>query len=131
MNTVYLSNAFSLQMLKDDATVQVSTVSKKEVPWDKVVSVVGHADTAKVLGVQCQRTSITLKAGDVLYVAQLTGGRLPEGTTTLPEGFSFKFMKVEIFRPLHDVKGALLSEWDSDKEELEEERSRKLWDEEE
>ena len=37
-----------------------------------------------------------LKKGDTLYVAQLTGGRLPEGATELPEGFSFKFLKVEL-----------------------------------
>lgn len=98
MNQIYLGNAFSLQMLQRAATVQVSTVSKEEIPWQKVVSVVGHADTAAVLGVPCQRASITLNAGDVLYVAQLVGGRLPEGTTTLPEGFSFKFMKVEVFQ---------------------------------
>lgn len=131
MNQIYLGNAFSLQMLQGNATVQVSTVSKEEVPWQKAISVVGHADTANVLGVPCQRASINLKAGDVLYVAQLVGGRLPEGTTSLPEGFSFQFWKVEIFQQLHDVKGALLSEWDSDNEELEEERARRLWDEEE
>ena len=37
---------------------------------------------------------ITLDKGDELFVAQLQGGRLPEGSTTLPEGFSFKFLKV-------------------------------------
>jgi hypothetical protein len=26
----------------------------------------------------------------------LVGGRLPEGATTLPEGFSFTFVKVEV-----------------------------------
>ena len=34
--------------------------------------------------------------GDTLYVAQLMGGRLPEGTTKLPEGFWFKFFKVTV-----------------------------------
>jgi len=32
----------------------------------------------------------------VLYVAQLQGGRLPEGSTTLPEGFSFKLLKINV-----------------------------------
>jgi hypothetical protein len=59
-------------------------------------SCVGHPDTAKVLGVSCNRANIALETGDVLYVAQLVGGRLPEGATTLPEGFTFKFLKVEV-----------------------------------
>lgn len=37
--------------------------------------------------------------GDVAYVAQLQGGRLPEGSTTLPKGFSFKFIKATIVAP--------------------------------
>lgn len=49
-----------------------------------------------VLGVAYNRVNLKLKPGDVLYVAQLVGGRLPEGTTTLPEGYSFKFLKVTV-----------------------------------
>lgn len=59
-------------------------------------SAVGHADTAAVLGVPMNRVSVRLRKGDVAYVAQLVGGRLPEGSTTLPEGFSFKYLKVEV-----------------------------------
>lgn len=61
-----------------------------------LVSAIGHADTAAVLGYPCNRVSVKLNKGDVAYVAQLQGGRLPEGTTTLPDGFSFKFIKVEV-----------------------------------
>ena len=61
-----------------------------------IISVIGHPDTAKVLGVQCNRESITLDEGDILFVAQLQGGRLPEGSTTLPEGFKFTYYKVLI-----------------------------------
>lgn len=59
-------------------------------------SAVGHADTAAVLGVPMNRVSVKLRKGDVAYIAQLVGGRLPEGSTTLPEGFSFKYLKAEI-----------------------------------
>ena len=59
-------------------------------------SAIGHADTAAVLGVPMARINVTLKKGDVAYVAQLQGGRLPEGATTLPEGFSFRFLRVEV-----------------------------------
>ena len=63
---------------------------------EDVVSAVGHPDTAAVLGVPCNRMNVRLEKGDTLYVAQLTGGRLPEGCTTLPEGFSFTFVKVTL-----------------------------------
>lgn len=95
MGRTYIGNAFSLQMLATfPCQVTVTEVAKSEVPFDTAISVVGHADTANVLGVAFNRVSVTLQKGDVLYVAQIVGGRLPEGTTTLPEGFSLKFLKV-------------------------------------
>ena len=90
----YVSNAFSLQMLdKEGALVRVGTVSS--FPND-AKSIIGHEDTARVLGVDCNRENVTLKEGDILYVAQLTGGQLPEGCKELPEGFKFKFFKVRV-----------------------------------
>ena len=120
--TSFLLNAFSLQMLQGNATVRFTEVSETEVfsvghweewPWNDnggvptdagtelfwvsdLESAIGHEDTARVLGVECNRINVTLKRGDVAYVAQLQGGRLPEGSTTLPEGYSFKFYKVEV-----------------------------------
>lgn len=94
MGNVFLGNAFSLQMLTTfPAKVTVTEVAKEDVPSD-AVSVVGHADTANVLGVAFNRVSVKLDKGDTLYVAQVVGGRLPEGATTLPEGFTMKFLKV-------------------------------------
>jgi hypothetical protein len=61
-----------------------------------MTSVVGHADTAAVLGVPLNRATITLGVGDVVYVAHLRGGRLPDGTTSLPEGFRFDWVRVTI-----------------------------------
>ena len=98
----YLANAFSLQMLSQTpCTIKVQEVSKGDIPPD-VYSVIGHPDTAKVLSnelgfeVKFNRKAIKLAPGDILYVAQLMGGRLPEGATTLPEGFSFKYFKVTV-----------------------------------
>lgn len=78
------------------ATVKVEECSKEEALAPDNVSIVGHPDTAAVLGVKFNRVSVKLNKGDVLYVAQIVGGRLPEGCTTLPEGFTFKFLKVTI-----------------------------------
>jgi hypothetical protein len=61
-----------------------------------LTSAVGHADTARVLGVDCNRVNVHLSKGDTAFVAQLMGGRLPEGSTTLPDGFKFKFIKVDV-----------------------------------
>jgi len=98
----YLGNAFSLQMLTAfPAQVSVEEIEPAEVPAD-AESVIGHADTAAVVSsilgreIPVNRVSISLNAGDELYVAQLIGGRLPEGSTTLPEGFSLKFLKVTV-----------------------------------
>ena len=91
---MYLLNAFSIQMLAEfPASVTFEEVN--ELP-EGLESAVGHKDTAAVLGVEMNRINVTLKKGDVAYVAQLMGGRLPEGATTLPEGFSFKYLKVTV-----------------------------------
>lgn len=95
--TKYLGNAFSLQMLDVfPASFRVTECSQSEALAPGNKSVVGHQDTARVLGVNFNRVSVRLKKGDILYIAQLVGGRLPEGCTTLPEGFEFKFLKVTI-----------------------------------
>lgn len=88
--------------LSKPATVTVVPVTKREVAASGFESVVGHQDTANVLttllGVEVpmQRVSVRLESSDVLYVAQVTGGRLPEGATSLPEGMMLKFLKVTL-----------------------------------
>lgn len=101
----YIANAFSLMMVKTIMAEHPCMICTEEVPVDNipsdVISCVGHADTAAVLSdllgiaVPMDRKNITLQEGDVLYVAQLQGGRLPEGCTRLPEGYSFIFYKVQ------------------------------------
>ena len=105
----YLSNAFSLQMVTDHlengVNIHAETADMAEVAEamvDGAKSAIGHTDTAAVVSnmlgqnVPAQRVNISLAKGDILYVAQLTGGRLPEGSTTLPEGFSITFVKVTL-----------------------------------
>lgn len=105
----YLTNAFSLQMLDLEKVNTIVTTPLTEEEVKKIlskgfVSAVGHQDTAGVLttllgvDIPFNRINVTLTPGDSLVVAQLIGGRLPEGSTTLPEGFSFKFLKVELVR---------------------------------
>lgn len=104
----YLVNAFSLQMVESSmlSHVRFCEVERPE-SFDDYTSAIGHADTAAVLGVEMNRISISLKKGDELLVAQLVGGRLPEGSTSLPEGFEFKFVRVWIESPVSEA-----SYWD-------------------
>ena len=104
---IYLANAFSLQMLPLDASVQVSVIpvsvdEVKDVLAAGFISAIGHQDTANVLTgildlpVCMNRISVSLTPNDVLIVAQVVGGRLPEGATKLPEGVNIKFVKVQL-----------------------------------
>ena len=97
--TVYVGNAFSLQMVQDEDLQRVkfhATEGEDAPDLSEAVSCVGHADTAAVLGVECARINVTLIEGDRMWVAQLTGGRLPEGSKTLPGGFRFRWVLVEV-----------------------------------
>lgn len=101
---LYLSNAFSLQMLDTSKTTSVSIkpISIDAVKTAGFISAVGHPDTAMILtdmlgkDVPCNRVSIKLTPYDTLIVAQIIGGRLPAGTTKLPDGFKMQFLKVTI-----------------------------------
>lgn len=94
-----LVNAFSIQMLSGPATVKFEEIPPEDIPTD-VISAIGHEDTANVLSnllkfeVPMNRVNISLDKNTEIFVAQLVGGRLPEGSTTLPEGFRFKFFRV-------------------------------------
>jgi hypothetical protein len=89
-----LLNAFSAQMLQDfPCNVRFEEI--QTLPQG-LESFIGHADTAAVLGVKMNRGNVTLKSGDVAYIAQIQGGRLPEGSTTLPEGFTFRYIRVTV-----------------------------------
>ena len=96
----YIGNAFSLQMITTpEALISVIPAEWDDVPAD-AVSCIGHADTAAVASalagreLPCQRISVMLDPGDEIYVIQVTGGRLPEGCTTLPEGVTMTLKKV-------------------------------------
>jgi hypothetical protein len=107
MKKVILSNAFSLQMLalEVEEELKITPISEeltKKIISGGFVSAIGHQDTANVLtnilGVQVDnnRVNVSLDADTVLIVAQVVGGRLPEGATELPEGFKIKFVKVQL-----------------------------------
>jgi len=106
---MYITNAFSLNMIKDN-NVTVSIIS---VPTESVTelltagmlqSAIGHSDTAAVVGnmlwegfsFEANRVSISLERGESIIVAQYKGPRLAEGATKLPEGAVVEFSIVTI-----------------------------------
>ena len=100
-----LANAFSLQMVACPATVRFEEVTPEAVAKaleGGFTSAIGHADTAAVVGtllgveVAMNRVNVSLTPDTELYVAQVVGGRLPEGCTTLPEGITIKFVRATI-----------------------------------
>jgi len=101
----YITNGFSLQMLAgvnfvaDARTVPCSEGDARKAFENGAKSIIGHADTAAVAGFPFNRETVSLNYGDVLYVCQLIGGRLPEGAKTLPEGFKLVWLRVEIRNP--------------------------------
>lgn len=95
----YISNAFSIQMLRNPH----SLITVHELAYDEfkalsygAYSCVGHLDLAQLINVKYNRESIKLNPGDVLYVAQTWGGRLPEGTKKLPGDVELRFYCVKI-----------------------------------
>lgn len=103
---LYVSNAFSLQMLDLTRENKVRVVPvddpKTVVAAQQFTSAVGHADTANLfsgqlgVAVPAQRINVKLTAEDALLVGQYVGPRLPEGATTLPEGASIAWLLVTV-----------------------------------
>jgi len=95
----YVCNVFSLGMLPklENGKASVSITELNALPsMEGVISTMGHQDVANIFGLPFNRVSTKLLPGDVLYVTQYDGPRLPEGATCLPEGASFRFFEVEV-----------------------------------
>lgn len=106
------ANAFSISMVSSyiensdyrDVDVKIREVTQhivsKELKRLGVESYIGHADTALILSgildvdIPINRGSLTIEFDESIFVAQYSGPRLPEGSTQLPEGASFKFYEI-------------------------------------
>lgn len=111
-DNVVVANAFSLNMLALDDGPEYLTITSTTLDLVKeeiaeaagFTSIVGHADTAAILGEQlgmevpCNRATFQLEAGTCLIVGQYKGPRLAEGTKTLPEGAKIEWVMVWIDR---------------------------------
>ena len=86
-----------------DAEISVRKVNPSLIEANQYCWAMGHADTSAVVAHQLgipdpgpNRVNIILNEGDEPVVAQLMGGRLPEGASSLPEGFTLEFLSVKI-----------------------------------
>lgn len=95
----YIINGFSAQMLRNqNALVRFTEINEsdfKKLSYD-AYSIVGHKDLADRLGVKYNRESIKLNPEDVCLLVQIQGGRLPEGTTTMPDNVELKYNCIKI-----------------------------------
>lgn len=100
----YLVNALSLNMVPAACQLKVEPLTTEEAVEQaaEAVCAIGHPDTALAAGLllgrelQAQRLTLALERGDVLFVAQYIGDRLPEGTTELPPGARLEWRKVTV-----------------------------------
>lgn len=65
-------------------------------------SCIGHKDIANILGVEYNRQNVFLKKGDFAIIAQVVGGRLPEGCTHLPKDVTIRYYQIEILNDKND-----------------------------
>lgn len=101
---MYISNAFSLNMISFPAVVNVEEVSLDEAKRivAQCTSAIGHADTAAVFSsvleavLPTNRITLSIAKGETLLVGQYVGPRLPEGAIQLPEGATIKWLLVEV-----------------------------------
>jgi len=104
-----IANAVSLNMIPPDVTsggiifrrISLTEAQRLVREANEIVSAIGHADTARLvgrqLGVELQADRRTVFLGDELtLVAQYVGPRLPEGTTELPRGARIEWFLVRL-----------------------------------
>ncbi len=105
-----VANAFSLNMISGNCNLSVVEMNRDQarvlfgsgLRCVEFLSFVGHAATAEILsnelGVQidARRASLSLAHRDQVLVCQYAGPRLPEGTTVLPDGASFRYFLVTV-----------------------------------
>lgn len=102
---MHLLNAFSLNMVDGDCTVDVVRIDRyaaRKSLEEGYVSAVGHRETAAIFGqllelpVEHARTTVLLRPGDRAVVGQYIGPRLPEGATTLPDDARIEWRLIRI-----------------------------------
>jgi hypothetical protein len=106
---VVIVNAISLNMIPPSVQdggiifrrISLDEASRLVREAQQVVSAIGHADTARIvgqqLGVELLPDRQNVQLGDeLMLVAQYIGPRLPEGATELPSGARVEYFVVRL-----------------------------------
>ena len=97
-----VGNAFTYGFL-NSFDYEIKTIVSK-ITWEEFdkeienvdMSYMGHEDTAIMTHTIFNRVTIRAKPGVTIILAQYDGPRLPEGTTTLPEGAKLTPLRVKV-----------------------------------
>ena len=106
---MYITNAFSINMLSNSAQINFIKISQKTAKEFSrfAISAIGHEDTARAVSImmdtEFRQNRISLEFTGTLLVAQYRGPRLEEGTTTLPEESKIEFWLVTIYDSAEDA----------------------------
>lgn len=94
----YVANAFSIKMVQQPSQLKVSLLSQERFfsETKDAYSVIGHQQVAEYLGFPCNRESITLERGDVVYVAVESSSRNNTPFEFIIDPETQKFYKVEV-----------------------------------
>ena len=123
---LYVANAFSLAMVNEAALLHRRVLNDEQakalIKDRPYTSAVGHKDTAQMMSalleheVLLNRINLQLKERDQILVFQVTSGRLPEGATTLPVDFKYRW---ELISLISSVATAELLHFGADQVSLE------------
>lgn len=95
----YLLSSFNPNMIDSNRyATKGEEITEEEFNQEKVgaIAVINHPAFARILQVPLVKKYIRLHPGDVALVVGTDGGKLDYQATSLPEGLSLKFNRIEI-----------------------------------
>ena len=96
--TIYISNAFSPNMIRGNALLKFTEVTKHDfIQAGKVAtSVIGHPEIAEHFNLEYNRIGITLHPGDVLYIVTPNNRPSAEMYTYIEEDKGWTYRRIEV-----------------------------------
>lgn len=109
LNALTLNALHELFDYLDECNLSIRKLQIVDMPFDNCISYIGHKDLVEIVkneaakfgksvNINFNRESYKYSPGDVLYIIQYIGDRLPEGTKELPANAKLKYFKVTVNR---------------------------------
>ncbi len=98
--TIYISNAFSPNMIRGNAKIQINEETKKDfIKAGKIAtSIIGHPEIAEHFGLELNRIGITLDKGDVLHIVTPNQRPSAEMYTFIEEDQGWTYRRIEVLQ---------------------------------